>query len=88
MILRKAAEADLGAVLALAQNIFEQEQQIPRALTDIPAEKRPQWWCAEEDGAIVATLVAYVENEVWHMGRLTVAQGLRGQDPFRTGRSV
>lgn len=79
MILRKAAEADLGAVLALAQNIFEQEQQIPRALTDIPAEKRPQWWCAEEDGAIVATLVAYVENEVWHMGRLTVAQGLRGQ---------
>ncbi len=79
MILRKAAEADLGAVLTLAQNVFEQEQQIPRSLTDIPAEKRPQWWCAEKDGTIVATLVAYIENDVWHMGRLTVAQELRGQ---------
>ena len=79
MILRKAAEADLGTVLTLAQNVFEQEQQIPRSLTDIPAEKRPQWWCAETNGAIVATLVAYVENDVWHMGRLTVAQELRGQ---------
>ena len=79
MILRKAAESDLNAVLTLAQNIFEQEQQIPSSLTDIPAAKRPQWWCAEENGAIVATVVAYVENDVWHMGRLTVAQELRGQ---------
>ena len=79
MILRKAVEADLNAVLTLAQNIFEQEQQIPRTLTHIPAEKHPHWWCAEEDGTIVATLVAYVENDVWHMGRLTVAQELRGQ---------
>ena len=79
MILRKAAESDLNAVLTLAQNIFEQEQQIPSSLTDIPAAKRPQWWCAEENGAIVATVVAYVENEIWHMGRLTVAQELRGQ---------
>ena len=79
MILRKAAESDLNAVLTLAQNIFEQEQQIPRTLTHIPAEKHPQWWCAEQDGKIVATVVAYVENDVWHMGRLTVAQELRGQ---------
>ena len=79
MILRKAAEADLNAILTLAQNIFEQEQQIPRTLTHIPAEKHPQWWCAEQDGKIVATVVAYVENDVWHMGRLTVAQELRGQ---------
>lgn len=79
MILRKAAESDLNAVLTLAQNIFEQEQQIPSSLTDIPAGKHPQWWCAEENGAIVATVVAYVENDVWHMGRLTVAQELRGQ---------
>ena len=79
MILRKASESDLNAVLTLAQNIFEQEQQIPRSLTDIPAAKRPQWWCAEVDGVIVATVVAYVENDVWHMGRLTVAQEQRKQ---------
>ena len=79
MIMRKAAEADLNAVLTLAQNIFEQEQRIPKTLTYIPAEKHPQWWCAEEDGVIVATVVAYAENGVWHMGRLTVAQELRGQ---------
>ena len=79
MIIRKATDADSTAVLSLAQDIFEQEQRIPRSLTFIPPEKQPQWWCAESDGQIVATLVAYAENGVWHMGRLTVAEPLRGQ---------
>lgn len=79
MIIRRAAEADLDSVLLLAQNIFESEQGIPRTLTDIPAEKSPCWWCAEAHGRIVATVVAYVENGIWHMGRLTVAEDLRGQ---------
>lgn len=79
MIFRRAAEADLDSVLLLAQNIFESEQEIPRVLTYIPPEKRPCWWCAEQDGRIVATVVAYAEKDVWHMGRLTVAEELRGQ---------
>jgi len=79
MIMRKATDTDLNAVVSLAQNIFEQEQRIPKSLTYISPEKQPQWWCVESDGQIVATLVAYVENEVWHMGRLTVAEALRGQ---------
>lgn len=79
MIMRKATDADLNAVVSLAQNIFEQEQRIPKSLTYIPPEKQPQWWCVESDGQIVATLVAYVENGIWHMGRLTVEESLRGQ---------
>lgn len=79
MVIRRAAEADLDSILLLAQNIFESEQGIPRTLTDIPPEKQPRWWCAEQDGHIVATVVAYAENGCWHMGRLTVAEELRGQ---------
>ena len=79
MIIRRAAEADLDSILLLAQNIFESEQGIPRTLTDIPPEKQPRWWCAELDGRIVGTVVAYSESGVWHMGRLTVAEELRGQ---------
>lgn len=79
MIMRKATESDLNAIMTLAQDIFEEEQRIPKSLTYIPAEKQPQWWCVESDGRIVATLVAYAENGVWHMGRLTVVQELRGQ---------
>lgn len=79
MIFRRATEADLDSVLLLAQNIFESEQGIPRALTYIPPEKHPRWWCAEQDGRIAATVVAYAEDGIWHMGRLTVAEELRGQ---------
>ena len=78
MIIRRAAEADLDSILLLAQNIFETEQGIPRALTYLPPEKQPRWWCAESEGRIVATVVAYAESGVWHMGRLTVAEELRG----------
>lgn len=79
MIIRRAAEADLDSIVLLAQNIFESEQGIPRTLTYIPPEKQPRWWCAESEGRIAATVVAYAENGVWHMGRLTVAEELRGQ---------
>ena len=79
MIIRRAAEADLDSILFLAQNIFESEQGIPRTLTYIPPEKRPRWWCVEAEGRIAGTVVAYAENGVWHMGRLTVAEELRGQ---------
>jgi len=48
-------------------------------LTYLPPEKQPRWWCAESKGRIVATAVAYAENGIWHMGRLTVAEDLRGQ---------
>ena len=79
MIIRRATEADLDPILLLAQNIFESDQGIPRALTHIPPEKQPRWWCVESEGHIGATVVAYVEDGVWHMGRLTVDQTLRGR---------
>lgn len=39
MIMRKATDADLNTVVSLAQNIFEQEQRIPKSLTYIPPRK-------------------------------------------------
>ena len=41
MIMRKATDADLNTVVSLAQNIFEQEQRIPKSLTYIPPKSSP-----------------------------------------------
>lgn len=76
---RRAAEVDRDAVLALASQIFADEQQIPREMNFIPAEKQPQWFCMEQDGALVGTAAVYREGGMWHMGRITVVPALRGQ---------
>lgn len=76
---RRAAEADMEAVLELTAQIFEGEQQIPREMNFIPAEKQPQWFCMEQDGRLVGTAAVYREGGMWHMGRITVAPALRGQ---------
>ena len=54
-IVRRAAEADMEAVLAFAAQIFADEQQIPREMNFIPAEKQPQWFCMEQNGVLVGT---------------------------------
>lgn len=76
---RRAAPSDMSAILTLTAQIFEGEQQIPHEMNPIPAEKQPQWWCMEQNGALVGTAALYREGEVWHMGRITVAPQLRGQ---------
>ena len=66
MQIRRGREADTERLVALAGQIFETEQEIPRALTPLPPENRPQWWCVEEDDA-------------WHMGRFVIPPELRGR---------
>ena len=44
MQIRRGREADTERLVALAGQIFETEQEIPRALTPLPPENRPQWW--------------------------------------------
>ncbi len=76
---RRAAEADMDAVLAFAAQIFADEQGIPREMNFIPVEKQPQWFCMEQNGRLVGTAAVYREGGMWHMGRITVAPALRGQ---------
>ena len=78
-IVRRAADTDMEAVLALTAKVFEGEQDIPREMNPIPADKQPQWWCMEQDGELVGTAAIYREGGQWHMGRITVARRLRGQ---------
>ena len=49
-MVRRASDADMDAVLAFAAQIFADEQDIPKELNFIPADKQPQWWCMEQDG--------------------------------------
>ena len=78
-MVRRASDADMDAVLAFAAQIFADEQDIPKELNFIPADKQPQWWCMEHDGELVGTAGIYREGGQCHMGRITVARGLRGQ---------
>lgn len=78
-MVRRASDADMDAVLAFAAQIFADEQDIPKELNFIPADKQPQWWCMEQDGELVGTAAIYREDGQWHMGRITVARRLRGQ---------
>ena len=79
MVIRLAEPEQWGAVISAAAEIFENEQQIPRALNPIPAELSPRWWCAEEDGVILGTLAAYFTDGQCHVGRLTVSPACRGR---------
>ncbi len=78
-MVRRASDADMEAVLTFAAQIFADEQDIPKELNFIPADKQPQWWCMEQDGKLVGTAAIYREGGLWHMGRITVARRLRGQ---------
>ena len=78
MQIRRGREADTERLVALAGQIFETEQEIPRALTPLPPENRPQWWCVEEDGALLGGVALYWEDDAWHMGRFVISPALRG----------
>lgn len=78
MQIRRGREADTERLVALAGQIFETEQEIHRALTPLPPENRPQWWCVEEDGALLGGVALYWEDNAWHMGRFVISPELRG----------
>ena len=78
--IRKAAAADMGAVMELLESIFEGEQDIPRQMLAVPESQKPEWWCAELDGRVVGTVALYLmEDGHWHMGRFVLSGELRGQ---------
>lgn len=79
VIMRKAHARDMEEIWELADGIFEREQNIPRELSPIPDEQKPQWWCAEAEHKIIGTAVLYCDHGTWHMGRIAVLPEMRGQ---------
>ena len=78
MTIRQASAADMAEIMTLVEQVFSDEQNIPRDLIPIPAEREPRWWYIRQEGRIAATVALYRDGEEWHMGRLAVAPGLRG----------
>ena len=78
MTIRQASTADMAEIMTLVEQVFSDEQNIPRELIPLPAEREPRWWYIRQDGRIAATVALYRDGEEWHMGRLAVAPGLRG----------
>ena len=78
MTIRQASTADMAEIMNLVEQVFSDEQNIPRELIPLPAEREPRWWYIRQDGRIAATVALYRDGEEWHMGRLAVAPGLRG----------
>ena len=79
MNIRRAKADDMEEILALTCRVFEGEQEIPRSLNPIPAERCPQWWCAEEDGALLGCVALFREDGGWHMGRFALLPACRGR---------
>lgn len=79
MNIRRAGPADMEQIMALLTRVFEGEQDIPRALNAIPEAYGPQWWCLEEDGAILGSVALFREGADWHMGRFVIDPALRGR---------
>ena len=78
MTIRQASTADMAEIMTLVEQVFSDEQNIPRELIPLPAEREPRWWYIRQEGRIAATVALYRDGEEWHMGRLAVAPGLRG----------
>jgi len=78
--IRKGTIADMDAIMALLESIFEGEQDIPHQLHAVPESQKPEWWCADLDGRVVGTVALYLmEDGHWHMGRFVLSGNLRGQ---------
>lgn len=78
MMIRQASTADMAEIMTLVEQVFSDEQNIPRELIPLPAEREPRWWYIRQNERIAATVALYRDGEEWHMGRLAVAPGLRG----------
>jgi len=65
--------------LALIEEVFANEQNIPVELHNLKEELRPNWWCAKIGSEIVGVVAGWNEKDEWHWGRFAVKKTLRGQ---------
>ncbi|MDF3003159.1 MAG: acetyltransferase [Bacillota bacterium] len=78
LTIERLPEAYMGTALALLDDVFAGEQDIPVALNDVPEEREPIWWYAENDSQMVGVIAGWKENDTWHLGRFAVNSRLRG----------
>ena len=77
--IRRLTDEDMPAAMAQVDDVFENEQGIPRWMNPLPAERSPIWWGLFRDGELKGTIASYVEDGQRHLGRMTVERSLRGQ---------
>ena len=75
--IRRARASEMDEIMSLVCNAFE-EQGIPRELNDIPEERAPVWWCAEENGTVIGAIASYTEDGKTHLGRFVIRPEHRG----------
>lgn len=75
---REAGPEDTGRILEIQEIVFHGEQHIPSDLLDIPEEKQPRWFVAEEAGQVIGTCAAWKEGDDTHFGRFALDPDKRG----------
>lgn len=79
IIYRQAHDTELEKIITLQSNIFHTEQGIPEDDVDEFLARNPICWCAELDGKIIGTAIAWKIEGIMHWGRFVVLPSLRGQ---------
>lgn len=79
IIYRRANKEEYAKIIILQSNIFHNEQGIPEDNVEEFLARNPICWCAELDGKIIGTAIAWKEASEMHWGRFVVLPSLRGQ---------
>ena len=79
MIYRRARFTELEKIIALQSNIFHTEQGIPEDDVNEFLSRNPICWCAEQDGEICGTAIAWKADGIVHWGRFVVIPSMRGR---------
>ena len=78
IIFRRAHESEYTKIIVLQSNIFHTEQGIPEDDVNEILSRLPICWCAEYNGEIIGTALAWKENGIMHWGRFVVIPSMRG----------
>ena len=79
IIYRRALKYEYAHIIAMQSHVFHIEQGIPEDDVDEFLERNPICWCAELNGEIIGTAIAWEEHGIVHWGRFVVIPSLRGQ---------
>ena len=78
IVIRKAADTDLPAIVAMQNAAFHGEQGIPEDSVEHFSQKSPVCWCAFQGETLVGTVAAWQEEGRTHVGRFVVDPNYRG----------
>ena len=78
IIYRRAQKQEYTHIISMQSHVFHIEQGIPEDDVTEFLERNPICWCAELDGEIIGTAIAWKEHGIMHWGRFVVIPTLRG----------